>query len=95
MKSESHVVEAVGTATVEAVGTATAHTNTRGENPVEIAMRNALIDVYREAETIWTRDDIEVDEKRKLIGDMLSDDNIRNRTLEARAKVRKSLRESS
>lgn len=84
--SESKIVEAVGTATVR---------RTREGNPVEAAMRNAVTDTYRDAERVWERDDIDEDEKRKLVLDIISDENIKNKTLEARAKARKVLRQYS
>lgn len=85
-ESESKVVEAIGTATIR---------RTREGNPVETAMRNAVTDTYRDAERIWERDDIDEDEKRRLVSDIVSDENIKNKTLEARAKARKVLRQYS
>lgn len=77
---------------VEAVGTAVTRKVESGNNPVQEAMRKAVIDVYRETDDIWARNDIDVDEKRKLISTIINDDNIRARTLAARAKVREDMR---
>jgi hypothetical protein len=85
-KPESKIAEAVGTATVGKI---------REGNPVETAMRNAVTDTYRDAERVWERDDIDEDEKRKMVADIISDENIKNKTLEARAKARKILRQYS
>lgn len=85
MSTESKVVEAVGTAVTRKAE--------NGNNPVQNAMRNAVIDIYREADDIWARSDIDADEKRRLISKILSDDNIRMRTLAARAEFRASVRD--
>ena len=83
---EAKIVESTGTATTRRIDDSTV------ENPVEMAMSNAVIAIYKDADDIWHRNDLDENKKREMITDLLNDENVRKRMLSERAKARAAIR---